>query len=241
MELSVGSYGLALLAGLLTTLSPCVLPLLPILLGAATSEHRLGAIALAGGLMLSFATVGVALGALGGVVGWDAQGLRLVGGCLLLLFGAWLLSARVQTALTLGLGRIGIGPAMLEKFNPQGLWGQFLLGLLLGIVWTPCVGPTLGVAITIAGQGQALAQVAAVMGVFSLGAAIPLIALGLLSRQMLNRWRGHLQVAGRIARKFFGVALVVVGLAVVSGADKSFEHWVVRAMPDWLVLLTSRY
>jgi len=83
-----------------------------------------------------------------------------------------------------------VGQGLLERFNLSGLHGQFLLGLLLGIVWSPCVGPTLGVAITLASQGQALVQVAAVMLIFSLGAGLPLLAIGLLSRQAMANGAG---------------------------------------------------
>jgi len=92
MEIGTSSYGLSLLAGVLTILSPCVLPLIPILFGSAVGAHRFGSFALVGGLMLSFTLVGVALGALGGLAGVDAETLRIAGGVLLLLFGLVLVS-----------------------------------------------------------------------------------------------------------------------------------------------------
>jgi len=136
---------------------------------------------------------------------------------------------------------MGVGQGMLARFNLDGLHGQFLLGLLLGVVWSPCVGPTLGVAITLASQGEALAQVASVMLVFSLGAGLPLLALGMLSRQAMNKWRGRMMDAGQKAKKMFGVALLLIGVLVLSGADKDFEKWAVNAMPAWMVDLTTRY
>lgn len=127
------------------------------------------------------------------------------------------------------------------RFNLNGLHGQFLLGLLLGIVWSPCVGPTLGVAITLASQWQALAQVAGVMLIFSLGAGFPLLVIGMLSRQALGKWRNRMLDAGQKVKKVFGVVLLLIGILVLSGTDKSFEKWAVSAMPDWLVSWTSRY
>jgi cytochrome c biogenesis protein CcdA len=241
MELSATSYGLSFLAGVLSTLSPCVLPLVPILMGSAASSHRYGTLALVGGLMLSFTLIGVGLGSLGGTIGVEQDTLRVVGGVLLVVFGAVLVSSRLQERFSAAVSRLGVGQGLLARFNLSGLHGQFLLGLLLGIVWSPCVGPTLGVAITLASQGQALAQVAAVMLIFSLGAGLPLLAIGMLSRQAMGKWRGRMMEAGQKAKKIFGAALLLIGILVLSGADKDFEKWAVNAMPDWLVTLNSRY
>ncbi len=241
MELSAASYGLSFLAGVLSTLSPCVLPLVPILMGSAAGTHRYGPFALVVGLMLSFTLIGVGLGSLGGNIGLEQDSLRIVGGVLLLLFGAVLVSTWLQDRFSAAVSRLGVGQGMLARFNLNGLHGQFLLGLLLGVVWSPCVGPTLGVAVTLASQGQALAQVTAVMLMFSLGAGMPLLALGMLSRQAMGKWRGRMMDAGQKAKKLFGVALLLIGVLVMTGADKGFEKWAVNAMPEWMVNLTTRY
>lgn len=241
MELTATSYGLSFLAGVLSTLSPCVLPLIPILMGSAASSHRYGTFALVGGLMLSFTLIGVGLGSLGGSIGLEQDTLRTVGGALLIVFGAVLFSSRLQEHFSAAVGRLGVGQGLLARFNLSGLHGQFLLGLLLGIVWSPCIGPTLGVAITLASQGQALAQVTAVMLIFSLGAGLPLLAIGMLSRQAMGKWRGRMMEAGQKAKKIFGAALLLIGVLVLSGADKGFEKWAVNAMPEWMVTLTTRF
>jgi cytochrome c biogenesis protein CcdA len=241
MELTASSYGLSFLAGVLSTLSPCVLPLVPILMGSAAGTHRLGPFALVGGLMISFTLIGVGLGSLGGSIGLEQDSLRVVGGVLLLLFGAVLVSSRLQDRFGAAVSRLGVGQGMLARFNLDGLHGQFLLGLLLGVVWSPCVGPTLGVAITLASQGESLPQVASVMAVFSFGAGLPLLALGMLSRQAMGKWRGRMMDAGQKAKKLFGVALLLIGVLVLTGADKGFEKWALDAMPEWMVTLTTRY
>jgi cytochrome c biogenesis protein CcdA len=183
----------------------------------------------------------VGLGSLGGSIGLEQESLRVVGGGLLLVFGAVLMSSTLQEAVSGAISRLGVGQGLLARFNLNGLHGQFLLGLLLGIVWSPCVGPTLGVAITLASQGQALLEVTSVMLMFSFGAGLPLIAIGMLSRQALGKWRGRMLEAGQKAKKVFGAALLLIGILVLSGADKSFEKWAVSVMPDWLVTLTSRF
>jgi cytochrome c biogenesis protein CcdA len=241
MEPGISSYGLSFLAGLLSTLSPCVLPLIPILMGSAAGTHRFGPFALVGGLMLSFTVIGVAIGALGASVGLEPGMLRMAGGVLLVLFGGVLVSRTLQEYFSGAMSRMGMGQGLLARFELVGLHGQFLLGILLGIVWSPCVGPTLGVAITLASQGQVLMQVGAVMLVFSFGAALPLLAIGMLSRQAIVRWRGRMLAAGQSAKKIFGAVLLLIGLLVLSGADKVFERWAVNAMPDWLAILITRF
>lgn len=241
MELGLTSFGLSFLAGVLSTLSPCVLPLVPILLGSSVSSHRFGPYALIGGLMASYTVIGVVLGSMGANVGLEPDTLRVVGGVLLILFGAIMFSSVLQEHFSGAISRLGVGQGLLARFNLNGLHGQFLLGMLLGIVWSPCVGPTLGVAITLASQGQALIQVGAVMLMFSLGAALPLMAIGMLSRRAMGRWRNRMLEAGQKAKKIFGAALLLLGLLVLSGADKSFERQAVHVMPDWLVTLTSRF
>lgn len=241
MELGLTSFGLSFLAGVLSTLSPCVLPLVPILLGSSVSSHRLGPYALVGGLMVSFTVIGVVLGSLGATVGLEQDTLRMVGGALLVLLGIVLYSTTMQERFSGAISRLGIGQNLLARFDLGGLHGQFLLGMLLGIVWSPCVGPTLGVAITLASQGQSLMQVGAVMLLFSLGAALPLLAISMLSSQAMGKWRGRMLNAGQWAKKLFGSALFLLGILILTGADKSLEKWVVGVMPDWLLILTSRF
>lgn len=241
MELTAASFGLSFLAGVLTTLSPCVLPLVPILLASATSTHRLGPVALVGGLMLSFMAIGVGLGSLGASIGLGQDTLRMMGGGLMLLLGAVMFSSWLQERFSGAISRLGMGQELLARFNLDGLHGQFLLGMLLGVVWSPCVGPTLGVAVMLASQGKELMQVAAVMLMFSLGAALPLFAIGILSRQAMGKWRNRMLEAGQKGKKIFGAALLLIGILILSGADKSFEKWAVNVMPDWLMTLTTKF
>ena len=198
MTFGITTYGLSFLAGVLSILSPCVLPLVPILLGSAVLAHRFGPIALAAGLTVSFTIVGVAIAAAGASLGLNQEVLRHVAAVLLLGFGLILLLPGLQERFAVATsGLSASGNNILSKMTLDGLQGQFVLGLLLGVVWSPCVGPTLGAAITLASQGQSLAQITLVMALFGLGASLPLIILGLLSRQVMTKVRGHLLVAGK--------------------------------------------
>ena len=238
----IATLGLAFLAGLLSILSPCVLPLLPLVLGAAASEHRWGPVALAAGLALSFVSIGLFVATIGFSVGLDGGVFRTAGAILLLTIGVVLIVPRLQAGFA-----VAAGPASnwaeqrFSGFSKAGLWGQFGVGLLLGAVWSPCVGPTLGAASVLAAQSRDLGRVALTMALFGIGAAMPLLLLGLLSRETIMRWRGMLTGAGAAAKSSLGLILVVTSLAVLLGLDKAIETALVDASPEWLTTLTTRY
>lgn len=242
MEFSLATYLLGYVAGLLSTLSPCVLPLLPILVASAVAEHRGGPLALAAGLTVSFVAFGLFFAAIGVSIGIDQGTPRKVAALLLLVFGAFLLSTRLQDRFeqaTAGLG--AAGSRLIDRIHPGSRSGQFLLGLCLGLVWTPCVGPTVGAATTLASQQAQLVQVALLMVLFGIGASTPLLVLGSLSRQAFQRLRGPLLRAGRTGKRVLGGIVMVLGLAILSGLDKSLEAWLVERSPTWLSELSSRY
>jgi len=237
MFTAFGTYGLSYLAGVLSTLSPCVLPLLPILVGSAVLAHRFGAIALAAGLASSFTIVGVFIASVGVAIGLDQEVFRNIAAVLLILFGITLLSSTLQAKFAVATsGLSGSGQSLLSRISTDGLLGQFALGLLLGIVWSPCVGPTLGATITLASQGQNLAHATLVMALFGIGASTPLIIFGMLSRQAVMKFRDKMLTAGK---KILGTLLLALGLMIVTGADKKFETAALKLAPDWLVRLTT--
>lgn len=242
MNFGAGTYGIALIAGLLTTLSPCVLPLVPILMSSAVTAHRLGPWALAAGVALSFTVVGVLLASVGASLGLDAEAFRQVAAILLVLFGLILLSSRLQALFVRATsGLTSSGHSLLSRITLDGLGGQFALGLLLGIVWSPCVGPTLGAATTLASQGRNLGQIALLMAIFGLGASIPMLLIGSFSRVALLRFRGSLNAAGRRGKQLLGLALLALGVLIFSGADHTIEAWLLDHSPTWLTTLTTRY
>ncbi|MCJ2024387.1 cytochrome c biogenesis CcdA family protein [Methylobacterium sp. J-067] len=237
----IGTLGLAFLAGILSVLSPCVLPLLPLVLGAAASEHRLGPAALAAGLALSFVAIGLFVATVGFAIGLDAGLFRLVAALLLVLVGLVLMVPVAQTRLAAAAGPVSDWTERrFGGFSSAGLAGQFGVGLLLGAVWSPCVGPTLGAASLLASQGRDLGVVALTMLLFGLGAALPLLLLGLLSREVLMRWRDRMMGLGKGLKAALGLILVATGLMIATGYDKAAETALVNASPDWLTTLTTR-
>jgi cytochrome c-type biogenesis protein len=240
--MTAGALGLAFLAGVLTVLSPCVLPLLPIVLGAAASQHRLGPLALAVGLALSFTAIGLFVATIGFAAGLDTGFFRTVSAVLLIGVGLVLLVPRLQEQFALAAAPVSNwAGGYADNFTPGDLAGQFGLGLLLGAVWSPCVGPTLGAASVLAAKGENLPQVALTMLAFGIGAALPLLLLGTLSREALMRWRSRLMEGGKAGKTALGLILVAVGLLVATGLDKRLEAILVEASPDWLTQLTTRF
>jgi cytochrome c-type biogenesis protein len=242
MDLGLGSYGLGLAAGALSTLSPCVLPIVPILLGSAASTHPRAPLALAAGLALSYAVVGSLLAWAGSALGVDTEVFRIAGALLLGALGVVLLSGAAQrwfASATSGMAVAGNG--LLSRMRLDGIRGQFVIGLVLGVVWSPCVGPTLGAAVALASQGSSLPQVASVMAMFGIGAALPVLALAYASRAGFARSRGALLKAGQAGKTMLGAALLAVAAMILLGVDKRAEAWLVDKSPAWLTDLTTRY
>jgi cytochrome c-type biogenesis protein len=223
-------------------LSPCVLPLVPILMSSAILAHRLGPWALAIGVSLSYAVVASLLASVGASFALAGETFREAAAALLIIFGSILFSEQLQRLFTRATaGLASSGHRMLSGFRFEGLGGQFALGLLLGMVWTPCVGPTLGAATTLASQGRDLAQIGLLMAVFGIGASVPMLVVGSLSRVALQRTRGSLIALGRGGKRLLGLALIILGALILSRLDRQLEAWLLDHSPMWLTALTTRF
>jgi cytochrome c biogenesis protein CcdA len=233
---------LAYAAGGLTILSPCVLPLVPVVMATAGRSSRWGPLALAAGLIGSFTIVGFAVATLGAASGSDGEVVRAFGAALLALAGLVLLVPAMQQ----GLIRLATPLANWASERQQGLdrfglAGQALVGVLLGAVWSPCVGPTLGAATVLAAQGENLGQVALVMAAFGFGIATVLLGIAFATRGLLARRRGGLIETGQRGKRILGAILLVVGILVLTGVDRIIEGVLVTASPDWLIDWSTRY
>jgi cytochrome c biogenesis protein CcdA len=233
---------LAFLAGVLSILSPCVLPLLPLTLGAAASQGRYGPAALALGLSTSFVAVGLFVALLGFSVGLDQGVFRAAAAVILIGVGAVLALPALQARFALAASPVGgwFGN-QLSGVAGHGVSGQFGVGVLLGAVWSPCVGPTLGAASLLAAQGKNLGQVTLTMLAFGIGAALPMLLLGLLSREVMQRWKSRMLSGGKTVKIALGALLMATGLFILTGIDKKVETILVDLSPLWLTRLTTRY
>lgn len=238
----MGSVLLAYVAGLVTILNPCVLPLLPIIIASALGQSRWGPAALAAGLVLSFSTFGLFIIAFGFTLGLDEGTLRIGAGVLLMLAGATLLLPRLQMALSAAAAPLTNRISQhLGKVAGKGIGGQFAIGALLGGVWAPCVGPTLGVAIAAASMGENLWSAFGIFLVFGLGVATSMLAFAYLSRKTLIERRAVAVGLARFGKPAFGIILLMVGMLILTGLDRAIEAYVLDIMPEWLVRFTTRY
>jgi cytochrome c-type biogenesis protein len=241
LDLSWAQLGLSLAAGSLTTLSPCVLPLLPLVVGGATQHNRLAPVAMGLGMATTFALIGLLVGTLGPLIGLDADHVRVAGALMLILLAlvfwipAW--SERfAHWAMPLASSAQNASAGL----DASSLGGAFLLGGVLGLVWSPCSGPLLASALAlVVSEGGALPG-AITLGVFGVGAAVPLVAVAYASRAGFARWRDRALSRIEGVKKGFGALLGLAGVAILMGWDKLLEAWVVGFLPEaWLRLSTA--
>lgn len=231
---------LGLVAGVLSILSPCVLPLVPIVLSTAGGRSRLGPLALGGGLALSFAVLGLFVALIGFSIGIDGDILRRIGGVIMLGLGTVLVTPRLQLAFAnLSTPLSSWVNERTGSLSEGGIAGQFALGLILGLVWTPCVGPTLGAAALLASRGENLPAVAATMIAFAIGAAGSLTAVGLAWQKLSGSARGRVRKTAGGGKVFLGAMFVLLGVLAITGLDRFVEAWLVSISPDWLTRLTT--
>ena len=235
MTLDFASVPLAAAAGALGVLSPCVWPLVPVVMSSATTGGRSGPWWLAAGLGLSFALAGTLL-----------SGLLVSAGLEPAIF------RRMSAGLLIAVALVILVPALGERFavllsglsarfqtrssasSPSGV-GQLGVGALLGLVWLPCVGPTLGAAIALASLGQDLGLVFVVMASFGFGTALALLVAGRLSVQVLARLRPRIGAHAGLGKRALGWTLLLLGVLVASGLDKTLESWIVPVLPAFTV------
>lgn len=239
IALSLPQLGLSLAAGGLTTLSPCVFPLLPLVLGGALQGSRLAPVAMGVGMIVSFAAIGMVLGALGPALGIDADTVRTAGAALLIAFALVMLVPALGERFTRWMLPIAsTANAASSRLDGGSVLGALLLGGVLGLVWSPCSGPLLGSALTLVASEGGVARGGLVLGIFGLGAAIPLVAVAYASRRGFVAVRDWVLARIERVRHVFAVLLGAMGVAILTGGDKWLEAQVLQWLPDAWVNLT---
>jgi cytochrome c-type biogenesis protein len=230
----------ALLAGMLSFLSPCVLPLVPpylVYLAGTSIERFAGAeaepqvrretIAAALVFVLGFSTVFVALGASASFIG-----------ALLRAYSYVLGKVAGIVIIVMGLHFLGVTPITflmherrLAIAKPVGLWGAYFMGLAFAFGWTPCIGPILGAILAIAGSEATVAHGAGLLAIYSLGLGVPFIVAALAVEAFaafLARFRAHLSMV----EKAMGGLLVLAGIAFFAGWISDVGSWLLEVFPD---------
>lgn len=234
MEISVA---VAFTAGLLSFLSPCVLPLIPSYVGFLTGmsaeelEHRRGTALVHGlwfvaGFSLVFVLLGAAASAVGSLLREHQLWLGRVGGILVILFGLYLIGA-LRPAFLMRERRIQLSR------KPLGYFGSVIVGITFGAAWTPCIGPILGAIFTLAATQAGLGAGMALLGVYALGLAIPFLVTALALDRFLGwfqRFRPYLVWVDRTA----GALLILLGILLVTDRFTLLAGYLQGLTPEFL-------
>ena len=233
------THGGAVLAGLVSFLSPCVLPLVPpylcymagVSLDQLTAEGEervarrtvmLSAVAFVLGFATIFVSLGAAASAIGQLVRTHLDVLSVVGGLIIIVMGLHFL----------GVFRIGflLRQVRVERTHPAGPVGSYLMGLAFAFGWTPCIGPVLAAILAVAGTEATVARGAGLLAAYSLGLGIPFLIAGFFAgpfMHFMRRFRGHLGTV----EKVMGGLLVVTGVLFITGNISSFSYWLLTTFP----------
>lgn len=227
------------LAGLLTLINPCVLPVLPIVIATSLQASRFGPVALAAGMSVTFVLFGVGIAAVGASLGLDNTTIANIGAVMMVAFGLVLLVPQLSDRFALATGGLAQqADAHLDQVDRAGLHGQFAGGALLGAVWSPCIGPTLGGAIALASGGGSLLWATAIMVAFAAGVSTLILALGYGARATLQNWMRRM--AGS-SRPIMGIVFIAVGLMILFKVHHIIEIWAIQTLPIWLQDLSVRF
>lgn len=225
----------AFLAGIVTVLSPCVLPILPIILSGSVGEGKRKPYGIVTGFILSFTFFTLFLTTLVRATGLASETLRYLSIGLISLFGISLLLPATQLLLERLMSTF-------SRFTPQtqkdGFGGGFVIGLSLGLLWTPCVGPILASVISLALTGSVTGTAFFITLAYSLGTSIPMFAIMYGGRQLLQKVPWLLRNTGRI-QQAFGVIMIATGVGLFFNVDRSFQTWLLQAFPQYGTGLTK--
>jgi len=226
-------------AGLLTLINPCVLPILPIVLATAVQASRHGPLAVAAGMSVSFVILGLGVTVLGRSLGLTPEMISDAGAVLMILFGLVLLVPRFSERFaTATAGVSARADTQIDTLDRSGLQGQFLGGMLLGAVWSPCIGPTLGGAISLASQGESIARAGLIMVAFALGVSTIIVALGYGARSVIQQRQAWMRAIAARARPLLGAVFIAVGAGILLRVHHIIEIWALDTLPPWLIDLS---
>lgn len=228
----------AYLAGLLTLINPCVLPVLPIVLASSLQTDPRAPLALATGMGLAFVALGTGLAAIGPALGIYSEDTTRIFALLMAGFGAVLVLPAFARRFAFASSGIAAAADSRLAATPRGIRAEFFGGALLGAVWSPCIGPTLGAAIALAGTGEDLGRAAAVMTAFAAGVATLILAAAYGLRGWLRKNMARMVALSARARPVMGCVFIAVGIGLFLGLNHRLEEAALRILPAWLIDLS---
>jgi cytochrome c biogenesis protein CcdA len=217
---------LVFIAGLVTILKPCCLPLVPAVM-SGSAGCRLRPVAIVAGMTLSFTVMGTLVSGFGAAFGSFADALRSLSILFIMGMGAVLFDddinvefIKISSSITQGLrNNAGFLNRTSSNMPEQGLFGGFFLGMSLGIVWIPCVGPILGAVLAYVASVGNVSYGAWMLFVYSVGMSLPMLSIAYYGKKVTNRYKWFMR-NGEMLKKLAGLVLILVGIMLLFGIDK---------------------
>lgn len=228
--------GFAFIAGFVTILSPCILPILPIVLSGGISNDKNRPLGIVIGFILSFTFFTLFLSSLVKLTGISPDLLRGLSVAIIFGFGLSLLIPRFQIFLEIIFSKLS------NKVNRSktrsGFFGGILLGLSLGLIWTPCVGPIIASVITLAASSTVTSTSVVITIAYSLGTAIPMLLITYGGRALLQKNLWLVKNTVNI-QKIFGVLMMITAIGIFFNVDRSFQAYILEVFPQYGTNLTK--
>lgn len=222
----------------MSLLAPCVLPILPLIVGGALKTSKWRPLLCALGLTLSFTLFGILTSAFAST--FDPDVIRKIGAVILIIVGLIFLVPSLKLASSGWAQKVSdLGVKFQNCVPKDGLLSEFFGGALLGMIWSPCTGPTLAVAVGLASQSKNLVHASLVFFFFGLGAGIGLVSLGLAVKRF-SFLREKLLKTGALVNAIAGGLSLIIGILILTGLEGDVQEYILRAMPEWLISLTVK-
>jgi len=213
MDLSLITIVMAIGAGLASVLSPCVLPVIPIIMAGSERDDRMRPLIVVTGLSLSFMTMGAVSSIFGSLLIGKTRSIEITGAVIIIILGLMVIFDMSIFKRFYQLSSI--------RVKTEGRFSGLILGLSLGLIWVPCVGPFLSTTLTMVGTSGQLTTGIALLGFYSLGLAIPMLLVGFSSQLLQNKIKGLLKHES-ILRYVSGGTLVAFGLYSIVAGNTAF-------------------
>ena len=223
------------IAGLVTILSPCILPVLPILLSGSFSGGKKRPYGIVAGFVVSFTLFTLALTTIVRATGIPSDSLRILSVLIIFAFGFLLIFPTFQAALENKFSGL---LAKIPQSQDTGLVGGLLVGASLGLVWTPCVGPIIASVIALAATSQITLAAVFITFAYSLGTAIPMLVITFTGRGLLNKFPGIVANTVKV-QQIFGVIMMLTAVGIFFDYDRKFQTYVLEKFPQYGAGLTS--
>ncbi|MEZ4815547.1 MAG: cytochrome c biogenesis protein CcdA [Bdellovibrionota bacterium] len=232
-------YYLGFFAGGLSLLAPCVLPILPLIISSSLKSSKFGPLLSALGLTLSFTVFGILTTTFASI--FDPDVIQKIGAMILVLVGLFFLIPGLKLISSgIFLKISNLGSSLQSKISNQDPLYEFSSGALLGMIWSPCTGPTLGLAIALASKSENVLGSAFVFFCFGMGAGIGLLALGFLLKKFIFL-RIKLLRFGKSINLLTGAISLVLGLLILSGTLEYVEEIILSRMPNFLIKISTQF